>query len=253
MTLKTIVQSTCKLLFAATFFSSTLYGANSEENVQDELVEAKAFAKVETENKLVRAIVGERALSKEEMESFEAERAIKAVDAEPLEEEHVSKPLYQTSHPGVFHSIFKLSFSKGRIELEDRSEWQIEWEYNYRNWRRNDVIMISPSGVPLYPYTLTNRRTNEYVLANLRLGPDLSSIYRIAINAIYMENGYVNIKLSDDSRWLMSSLDYILLTGWSIGDTVIIGINTDVYNSQGNNILINVSTNNRASGSCVAY
>lgn len=253
MSIKIIVQKSCQLFFAGILLTNTVYAESFSEKEQSESQNPKEQPQKESEDKIQRVPVGERALTKEQMDDFEAERAIKALEAEPLEEEHVSKPLYQTSHPGAFHNIYWLSSYEGKIELADRSVWNTQRDYNFSNWRKNDVIMISQSGHFHYPYCLTNQRTTEYVLANLYLGPDLSSYYRISIQAIYPENGYINMQLSDGSHWVMSSLDYYILTGWSIGDTVIIGINTDVWNAQGNNILINVSTNNRASGSCVAY
>lgn len=188
----------------------------------------------------------------------DASRSAAAEDrAEGEEEEIFTKPLFETTHPAAFYTLFHVYHYTGKVELCDRSIWRISPGYSVVGWAASDYVTISQSGYADYPFSLTNQRRSEYVYAKLDLGPDIHSTYRMRIKSIYIDyNGQTHITVKDGlgqySRWVMSLADYATLAWWSPGETVMVGLNTNVH-AQGSNILINVKRNNFASGSCVEY
>lgn len=244
MSLRNVNLYVQKWIFSSLIFLSPVCYGNSVETFQQ--VTALEIEEGEVE----RSLVGERISSAVEEAEFEKERSEKLAELEKTEHVLIKKPLFNTSHSGIYQNLF--GNNNYQIELQDRSIWSIhpsEVTMMYY-WRTSDYIVISPSGLRSYPYFLTNQRTGEALRASLYLGPDANRWDTFRVVNISFDRQYLT--LSDGSQWDMSKSDFWLLMNWKVGDIVILGLNTGDGSYFYPNILINVQTNNFSFGCCVA-
>lgn len=209
------------------------------------------------------AALNSRPLSEEKKNEMEEMRA-KEFEAIQKEESAQTSPhlsqLAKARHQTAA-SIFPLhchviaNFLSGNtIELEDESKWSVNTNdyYIFRNWRVNDVVVISPKvnwfGFSNYAYVMTNKNIGTSVDINpfdgpLVFGPHTRWIVGMDYNQghVYLING-----LGERSTWMISSKDMYLFRNWKINDAVIIGDSDEHIGwwfSYYHHILINVEMN----------
>jgi hypothetical protein len=223
-----------------------------------------------------RSIVGERAPT--EAEEFELEEAriswskffsdqdCFSFSGVQLSNVDVDVPF--TKHPGAYHNA--MGFSGNRVGLEDGSWWTI---YSKdlpltRNWLTSanslvpDALTIAPNldwpRRSSYRYCLTNQQTGVAVKVNMALSPTkdgLYSHYILSSTWLIDDSGYfyVQLLLNDGSLWNMRPSEFAITCLWHIDDLVIIGNARSQGDDLASNILINVATNNYATGNCLKY
>lgn len=166
-----------------------------------------------------------------------------------------------TRHPETFHHA--VGFSGSRIGLEDGSWWTICSEdlSETRNWLTlanslvPDFLTIVPNlDWPVdssFHYLLINQQTGVSVKVNMTFSPVKHAPHtRHILSSSWLIDGsgyfYVQFLLNDGSVWNMLSSDFSITFLWHLDDIVIIG-----GNGEPSNILINVATNNYATGYCI--
>lgn len=160
------------------------------------------------------------------------------------EEQVTNHNLYYTSHPGAFHRVSAVSLMGDTIELEDGSIWSVYSGDSYKtsNWLPGDLVVltINKRWFSSYDFRMTNQNTGVSVLINLSFGPFYDSPMSHWIVAI--DYDYNIVYLEDGSVWNMSYFDYGTVRKWLPDDTVIIGINDEIFSYQKPNFLLNVNT-----------
>lgn len=140
------------------------------------------------------------------------------------------------------HWYTNVATNWGSFEIEDGSRWEISPsdQHILYNWRRDDILVITPnsSWFSPYDYYVTNATNNTYVKANLLEGPIAFGPYSHWVVDIDYVGGH--IFLDNQMVWCIDPKDGYLLSEWSINDHVIFGANDSLF-SKYNFILINVN------------
>ncbi len=140
------------------------------------------------------------------------------------------------------HWVNAIADNNNKIELEDSSEWEINYDDKYilNTWQRNDSIVITPvySWFSSYEYYIENKTNNSYVMANLDVGPKMYGDFSHWI--IEVREGVVC--LEDYSIWHIDSRDWYVLKEWANNDHIIVGL-YDSWFYPADHILINANMN----------
>jgi hypothetical protein len=164
---------------------------------------------------------------------------------EPLCIARVAYPFHVNSH-----TIKSTSEDSQSIEIEDGSHWEVDPSSasTVTGWRLGEAISITPNynswfsyDNPAYEYYITNKNTQTYVKAKLKMGPvqfGLNSNWIISIDAY---SG--RVVLQNNMQFHVDASERYLLKKWEVNDHIILG-NYSSWFSGNNRILINVEMNN---------
>ncbi len=129
------------------------------------------------------------------------------------------------------------------IEIEDGSHWDIPSEQAHllRNWRKEDVLVISPNYTWLssYDYCITHTATDSHVKANLLIGPLPFGPQSHWIANIDHSTGH--IYLENQMIWCVNPDDRDILKYWEVNQPVIFGVSKSWLTSY-DHVLINSDT-----------
>ncbi len=195
------------------------------------------------------APVGDRPMSAETQTAFLTERENEQQSEELSECETKEKDGYDPDYcpvsPSFAHIIVSLSQFGDALEIEDGSIWRINCSdvRHMRSWYYNDPIIITQNHKWFSDskYRIINKNDGTSVAADLYLGPQIGGNCSLQITNIDHYNEL--LILSDNTHWKISSRDHNLFPEWTIGDYVILGINSG-WDSSCPYILINSNMNN---------
>lgn len=269
---RTIMKMACAACLVMT--NATAYGEIPEE--RDDKLTEQAMQRFEmrglVEDEEQHETVGSRALSHADEVAIEEERArmnneesspekvdekeskfLKKSLALSIKEDETAapRPIYHTSHPGVFYHPIAMTALCDQVTLHDGSVWGVHYSDRYKlmGWLPSDTVVISVNDAwfSTYKFLITNQLTGDCVEVNMLQGPlynGLSTHWIVAIDYYSQQ-----VVLEDGSLWKISSSDYSVMKHWLVNDTVMIGINTSWFSSHPN-ILINVKMLNYTSATC---
>ena len=147
-----------------------------------------------------------------------------------------------TYYPVNCHTLMSIAMGSDSIEFEDGSHWQIASSdaFKLNGWFPGDQLVVTPNSFwfSSYDYYITNKRTGNYVKAELFIGPLQFGAYSHWIVGIDYYSGHVF--LENGTTWCVAFRDNYLFRDWAINDHIILGIN-DSWMSNYDNILINVN------------
>ena len=152
-------------------------------------------------------------------------------------------------HPSIFRifaigSLFSLLFGDS-VGIEDGSIWQVSpFDTDLVHcWCADDVVTITQNRhwFSSYQYRIVNKNNGASIAVNLSLGPIIDGEHSLQITNIDHYNDL--LVLSDRSQWKISSRDRYLFSEWTLGDYIILGVNSG-WDSSCPFILINSNMNN---------
>jgi len=197
------------------------------------------------------APVGVRALSEDVQgqlkTSIENEKSSEPATADNGAEEQSGCPDcdYCPVFPNANHWIIDRSPFGDSITIEDGSAWEVSCFDTDRiyYWYNSDPVIITQnrSWFSSCQYRMINKNNGSSVPVDLYVGPFVGGEYSLQITNIDHYNGL--LILSDQSHWKISSRDRYLFPEWTLGDYVILGVNSG-WDSFCPFILINVNMNN---------
>lgn len=164
---------------------------------------------------------------------------------EPLCIARVVYPFHVNSH-----TIKSISEDSRSIELEDGSHWGVDplSSSTVTGWRLGEAISITPNynswfsyDKAAYEYYITNKNTQTYVKAEMKMGP-----VQFGVNSnwiIFIDAYSGRIVLQNNMQFQVDPSDRHLLKKWELNDHIILG-NYFSWFSGNNRILINVEMNN---------
>jgi len=166
------------------------------------------------------------------------------------------KKLVAKGWPGTYATKFKPKYyiesvgAKGMtLNMYDDTVWEISPSSSWTaaTWQTNQSIVITPNynWFSSYDYYLLNLATNEYVAADLSLGPKME--HAVFIKYIDPYQGYVQLK--DGTTWAVGRSNR--LNQWKVGQAVLRGENTSWWGRE--YILININENNYIPASLYNY
>lgn len=257
--LNIVLKGMCAFLLVAT-------SLHAEETAETRTEVAESTLTYEEEQKLQE----EYAAPDEEIE--EVEYAGEDVTATGEESIEAAGCLTCKSYQGMFLNPKTISEQGDLVEMKDGSTWLIHEDdaLKTKTWQP-DVEKIMPSQYGgAYRYRLnviSNGNIRDSVRAKLRLGPYVGGHFRpLQIKSI--NSSTKEIKLSDGSRWSITSWDnyiyYDMVPGdmkqrhWAENDVMFVGYNSDWMNSWINGyrrpyILINVNLDKIVRAQFIGY
>ena len=140
------------------------------------------------------------------------------------------------------HWIVSSNIDGSILEIEDGSHWKIASGSSLSRWRIGDIITITPnrSWFSDYKYYVINKSIDEYVAADLILGPiAYGSLTHWAVSLDFSQGKVV---FENGSCFKICSSDLFLFEQWQINDTIIFGTNDSWFTSY-DILLINVNMN----------
>lgn len=147
--------------------------------------------------------------------------------------------------PNFCHRIVVLSVFGDSVGIEDGSIWQVSpFDTDLVHcWCADDVVTITQNRhwFSSYQYRIVNKNNGASIAVNLSLGPIIDGEHSLQITNIDHYNDL--LVLSDRSQWKISSRDRYLFSEWTLGDYIILGVNSG-WDSSCPFILINSNMNN---------
>ena len=152
-----------------------------------------------------------------------------------------------TTHLGANHTYMGVSFFGDEMELEDGSEWTMRSDQRWiaLDWIPGDAILITQSSwwsqaqYGFY-YSAYNLRTAQSIDVAASTGPAFGSYYKRSIVSINSYYGEGSLMLDDGSLWVLNESTRYVWERWYVGDSILIGSNSDTFGSWSfPNLLIN--------------
>lgn len=152
---------------------------------------------------------------------------------------------YSPVYPNSTHWIETLSLFGESVGIEDGSIWQVNCSDRnlVQDWVLSDPVIITQnrSWFSSCKYRILNKNDGSSIPANLAYGPIIGGEYSLQISNIDHYNGL--LILSDNSHWKISSRDRYLFPEWTLGDYILLGVNSG-WDSSCPYILINSNMDN---------
>lgn len=145
-----------------------------------------------------------------------------------------------THNGGAWHFATSVSGTGIHVFLEEGSGWMVAPSDAKRtlDWMGEDIIWVTTAPwYSFYGYVLHNYNTGAKVHADLKEKSNEYNAYTLYIDQINVEKG--SIVLSDRTVWEFGGYDNKVASNWSVGQKVLIGINTGFWTSSSKpNLLI---------------
>ena len=128
-----------------------------------------------------------------------------------------------------FHMLTSISPKGKFIVIEDGSCWEVVYysdQSKVLKWKTTDTLFIYNKGWD-NDFKMENKNLNDSINIKLLHGPFFEATFSKQI--IYIDIEKLEIALSDQSLWKISSSDKKILKDWYVDDYIVIGNNKSSY------------------------